>query len=272
MIDQVHDLDSPESIAAQEANMFAYWSTLAAGPQGELYNRPDQIRFSSGIASPFLNGVMNARLSPAQVDAAIEANRSYFAERAVPALWWVGPTTQPADLGQRLAAHGLSPAGQQPIMAIDLTTLPDESPPLDFTIAAVDDEATLRSWCDIISACFDMPKTGNDGFFEIEARLGVAANPARYRLIGYHNGVPVATACMVPGAGVGGIYTIAVLEQARQHGFGAAITLAVAHEARRQGYRVATLQATAMGRPVYRRLGFHEVATFDCYLYSGEQA
>jgi hypothetical protein len=40
-------------------------------------------------------------------------------------------------------------------------------------------------------------------------------------------------------------------------------------EARAAGYRVGTLQASEMGFPVYRRLGFQEVCTFGLYLWPG---
>lgn len=253
--------------------MFAYWATLGRSPYGALDDGPALLRFTTGVANPFLNGVMHARLLPEDIDAAIETNRAYFASRGVPALWWISPTTQPPQLAQHLMQHALPSAGQFPMMALDLTTLPDEPEalPAGFMLAPVDDEHTLRAWSAIISACFDFPLSGSPTFFDLEASLGSAMTSTRYRLIGYHDSTPVATACLMPGAGVAGLYTIAVLPEARQHGFGTAITVAVVHEARRQGYRIATLQASPMGRPVYRRLGFQEVAMLDCYLYPHDQ-
>jgi len=43
------------------------------------------------------------------------------------------------------------------------------------------------------------------------------------------------------------------------------------HEARVNGYKIGTLQASSMGYPVYRQLGFQDVCKFDIYLWRGSQ-
>src|SRR5687768_18410082 len=62
-------------------------------------------------------------------------------------LWLVTPSTRPADLGPRLLAHGLVQVVDDPGMALDLHTLPDQlRMPPGFTIEQVDDPASLRAW------------------------------------------------------------------------------------------------------------------------------
>jgi predicted GNAT family acetyltransferase len=51
----------------------------------------------------------------------------------------------------------------------------------------------------------------------------------------------------------------------RGQGIGAAITLAPLLEARRLGYRIGALTASAMGYPVYVRLGFQEMCRIPVY-------
>jgi predicted acetyltransferase len=72
---------------------------------------------------------------------------------------------------------------------------------------------------------------------------------------------------MVLHAGVAGIFAVATLPQARRQGLGTALTLAPLHDAREMGYRVGTLQATEMGFPVYRQLGFREVCKLGNHLW-----
>jgi predicted N-acetyltransferase YhbS len=75
----------------------------------------------------------------------------------------------------------------------------------------------------------------------------------------------VATAALVPAAGLAGVYPVSTLPEARGRGIGAAMTAFPLLKARARGYRVGVLQATATGLPAYRRLGFREVCEYRCY-------
>jgi GNAT superfamily N-acetyltransferase len=59
-----------------------------------------------------------------------------------------------------------------------------------------------------------------------------------------------------------GIFNVATLTQHRGHGYGAAITAKAAHEGFRAGAEFAWLQSSALGHPMYRRLGFRDVETY----------
>lgn len=56
--------------------------------------------------------------------------------------------------------------------------------------------------------------------------------------------------------GIAGIYDVGVLPDYRNRGIGKALTHAACAWARDRGYRIAGLNATPMGEPVYRALGF----------------
>ena len=60
------------------------------------------------------------------------------------------------------------------------------------------------------------------------------------------------------------------LVRERGRGIGSAITVAPLQEARALGYRLAILNASAMGAPVYRRLGFQEDFTYRGYAWQPE--
>jgi predicted acetyltransferase len=60
--------------------------------------------------------------------------------------------------------------------------------------------------------------------------------------------------------GVAGIYWVGTLEEYRRRGIAGALTAAALLEGRRRGLRVGTLQASSLGAPVYRGLGFEEIS------------
>jgi GNAT superfamily N-acetyltransferase len=79
------------------------------------------------------------------------------------------------------------------------------------------------------------------------------------------HGEPVAASALYRDPRVAGLYEVCTIPSARRHGIGAAITLAPLLDARAMGYRIAVLQASPMGEPVYRRLGFTSYCTLDAY-------
>ena len=59
-----------------------------------------------------------------------------------------------------------------------------------------------------------------------------------------------------------GVYSIATVESARRRGYGAAMTAHVVVDGMGAGCDVAALQASAIGRPIYERLGFRTVVRY----------
>ena len=86
---------------------------------------------------------------------------------------------------------------------------------------------------------------------------GFSSNrPAVTLYVGRIDGEPVGVSMMFLSSGVAGLYQVEVLPEHRRRGIGTALTLASMEDARQQGYRIAVLQASAMGEPVYRKIGF----------------
>ena len=71
-------------------------------------------------------------------------------------------------------------------------------------------------------------------------------------------GRAVATALLLLQDGVAGIHLVATSSDCRRRGYGTAVTAAALGYAKAAGYRSAALQASAMGKGVYGRLGFCE--------------
>ncbi|MFN8468676.1 MAG: GNAT family N-acetyltransferase, partial [Caldilineaceae bacterium] len=101
---------------------------------------------------------------------------------------------------------------------------------------------------------------------KVERDIGLQPANGLRRYVGYLNGVPVAASGLVLQAGVAGIFAVATLPHARGKGIGGAMTRVPLLDARAEGYAVGTLQASEMGYPVYKRLGFETVCGIELYL------
>lgn len=83
--------------------------------------------------------------------------------------------------------------------------------------------------------------------------------------VGYADGDPVVSGLGWRTGRTIGVYSIATIPSARRRGYGAAMTARVVTDGALAGCDVAALQASEMGRPIYERLGFRTVITYDTY-------
>jgi GNAT superfamily N-acetyltransferase len=84
--------------------------------------------------------------------------------------------------------------------------------------------------------------------------------------VGYSGGAPVASALGWRSGRTIGVYSIATIQSARRRGYGAAMTARVVADGMKAGCDVAALQASDMGRPIYERLGFRTVVSYDAWV------
>ncbi|HEU4406029.1 MAG TPA: GNAT family N-acetyltransferase [Polyangiaceae bacterium] len=247
------------------ANLQAYWGGYDR--RVSTPTAPGVVAYASGLSHPLFNGVLSARLDPSALPATAGRLREQFAALGLPATWWVGPDSEPADLGERLAALGFPQVDAAELMAIDLASLPDEAPPVGLEVRPVEEPDEVRAWAGVVTEVFHVSGPAGPAYAALEA-----ANPAteRYaRFGGWADGRLVATAALTTDAGVAGIYAVATLAAYERRGYGRALTLAALREGRRRGLAVGTLQATRAGHPVYRRLGFVDLGTFRLHALAG---
>jgi GNAT superfamily N-acetyltransferase len=264
---KIENLTSPGLIEALEANMAAFWKQYGDAANPQLSQRTDLVRVMTGIPDPLFNGVFSAHLSSATVEAAIEEIHLTAVQWKLPLFWWLGPTSEPADLGDRLIKHGFVHAGAVPGLAVALAQLDANLPlPPGFTIEMVGDPEQLDVWANTVAVGTGFSTPIPELIDAVEQQIGLPPATTMRRYLGRLNGSPVAGSAMVLNSGVAGIFAVATLPAARGQGVGAAMTLLPLLDALHEGYKVGTLQASAMGYPVYRRLGFQDVCKIELYL------
>jgi GNAT superfamily N-acetyltransferase len=265
MPEVLSDLSEQALIKAIENNAYALTPFSHNWDQAEVYSGPDMCWCLTDISFPMCNSAFHIHLKPEQVDGAIKSFKAKGNQRKVAVQWYIGHDTQPANLGEKLTAHGFTTYVESAGMAIDLLEMNKDVPfPSGLKIIDVKDDNTLKTWCHITSTGFGIPEPAEPSllaWFKTDIKY---KQPLKFYL-GLLEGKPVATSMYFPGEGVVGIYFVATLPEARNKGIGFAITQKPLLEGREMGYRVGILQASKMGEPVYRKMGFKEYCRVQSY-------
>jgi hypothetical protein len=228
------------------------------------HEEPDVAWALPGVPTDMRGVVVWAAYDPATVEQRLDELIAAFDARGTSVIWWHVPDQQPQDLSERLERRGFTVRDDTAGMAMDLTDLPDAVPaPSGVDIVEVDDPDAIEQYVSVVIRSMEIdhpPIPAGAAVVRadyIRSRLG--KDPLSRRFVALLDGEPVATSRLSMAGGVAGLYTMTTLPHAQRRGIG----LAMAHRAmlagREAGMRLGALQATAMGYPIYRKLGFVEL-------------
>ena len=266
--------DQPSTSAlvkAMEDNHCALFSLFARLPGAEVYDGSDVLRIITNEPSAVFNTVHRARFAPAEADAAIEATIAEARSRGVRLLWFVDPSTRPADLADSLQAHGFVHDEDIFAMAMDLSGLPDDRPlPPGVEITEAIDEQDLETWCSTMVAAFALPETVGKAYLRWLLALSPEERSSVHLYLGWLDHVAVATHLLILGGGAAGIHFLGTLPAARGRGVGGALRLNTLREGRAKGYRIGVTEAEPMAVGTCHRLGFKDYHTVSTYIWRGD--
>lgn len=244
------------------ANLASFWEH-AVRAMGQRWARWDDVWAADPQSlHPIPNSATLLRpLDAAQVPGLIErVSRFYGAGQGAPwALWSAWPTPD-------LQTWGCHLIGQPPLMVRPPGGAVPPAP-LDLRLVEAADATTLADFEAVFINGYPLPELQpvQGGALYDTRVLG-----GRLRLwVGYAGDRAVTTAAAYLDDEVTGIYCVATLPEARGHGYGAAVT---AQAALADPARPAVLQASDLGYPIYKRLGFAEVARYDLWVAPRQSA
>ena len=133
-------------------------------------------------------------------------------------------------------------------------------PPPGLTIETAT-SATLDRWYRANAAASDRTDSGPEFDREMNPP-DIVEDPDLRLLGGFLDGEPVACSKAIRSGNVVGVYAVGTSERARRRGIGTAMSWAAIEAGRDWGCEVAVLQASAMGEPVYRAMGFCVVTSY----------
>jgi GNAT superfamily N-acetyltransferase len=227
--------------------------------------------FVTKVPDHFMNLVVCTGVPSQGLDEFIEQALAHFRSLNIRKLTWLAREgTLSDEVRKSLLTHGLtSNESFGTEMAVDLTSLSDAPPlPPGLEIVPVITGQQLKQWIHVASIGFGLSREWEADWYDFFT-LAACELPFRTYLA-LLDGAPVGTSQLFTSGGVAGIYNVTCLPEARGRGIGAAVTFAPLLDACAMGYRVGILQASALGYPVYRRLGFQDFGRMSVYLWEND--
>lgn len=248
-------------LEASDRQSAGFFRKATRYPWATVQDDGDVVFGMTGIPLEVFNGATCARFEPSTADARIEAVLRPFREARIDMTWVVGPTSTPPDLASRLEAHGLVHDATEPVLGLTLEGFAASPPAPGIELEWVGDRASFDEATRVMFAGFGMPETIFDAFADRFSMTVLGPGAYQRVVLARIDGRPVSTALGVVMDGVLGIYNVATRPDEQRRGGGTAVTRAVIQDGIRNGAVSAILQTSPAGRPVYERLGFHEVGT-----------
>ncbi len=246
-----------ELVALEHENFVACYRALAeAAATGSVRDQSGTFAFVTGLPLPMFNGCIVAGPDGAR---GLESALAWLDEQGLPYSLWTPSPTAP-DVAALAAAFGLA-LEPQPLPGMVLTPVP-ASPalPRGLTVEPVGPGRAA----DFASVVIGLG-LGEEAAALLTSPSFVARDNVDL-LVGYLDGAPVATSIAISSANAGGVVNVLTLEEARGQGIGTALTWAAVEAGVARGHDIVVLQATPMGLPVYRSMGFETVVEHAEYV------
>jgi len=257
------DLTGERSLAALDANYLAAFGSMMGSSARGAYGEWREVALVSCGAPIAQFNTAHLRPPYADVDSALAHADAFFLRAGFPYHVELrrSDTEACAAARERLLAAGFAPSGAPaPGMALAPLAAPPPLPP-GLTIERVEGDAALDRFGRTACQGFGFPEQAGP----VLLTPAYVHRPEVQAFLGRVDGEPVATSLLFVSGPIAGIYWVSTLPAARRKGYGEALTWAAVEAGRRAGCRLASLQASAMGRPVYARMGFAHVLDYERY-------
>jgi len=263
------DASDAALVRAMLANLSGLNRALVRSAHGEGFERNGLFRFRTIVPHELYNGIQCGSAPGPDAAADVAATLEFFRARGPRRiLWWFDPEIDPAPWRPLLTAHGFTAGSEIPGMAAELASIvAPPAPHLD--VRRVASRADRELWARTFVRGYGFPPEWAPLFADLFGGMESAAEDYR-GYIAFERGEAVGTSTLLLGAGVAGLYDVAVPPDARHRGVGTAVTFAPYAEAAAEGYRIGILHASPMGRPMYERMGFRIVGPVEHFAWKEE--
>ncbi len=204
-------------------------------------------------------GVIDTQVTPATLEAHLEP----LCSSAFPTAVLLMDEHRPEQAAP-LLARGFALAETMPLMSVTPDQLAATTLPPGYEFTEVHPHTPQAAeWCEAMCLGYGLPPALGELFGPDRCAAALPGMTHHFAIT--HQGRMVATSLLNTDQHLGGIYAVATLPEHRGKGLAAHATAEAARHAWRCNLPHALLQASAMGAPVYTRLGFHTHAAMPLY-------
>jgi ribosomal protein S18 acetylase RimI-like enzyme len=249
-----------ESIELSDLNVAEANRELARRAGGAVHDEDGLLFYAGGHSLPVLCNAVMRTADRLPAEAVLQRADDFFGRRQRGYSLYLRAHADEAL--RRLAIEaGFSDLGSSPAMVLN-ERLADVQPPSGVTLERVETTAQADEFAAVMGAAYSslgMPA----GVAPAILRLEVLVAPHIVTLLArLEDGTPAAGAMCILTHGVAGIYWVGTTPEARGRGLAELCTRAAGNAGFDMGARIASLQASVMGEPTYRRMGYVEVTRY----------
>ncbi len=201
----------------------------------------------------------------------LDRARAFFHARGRGYSLWTRRLDADADLSRAAELAGHTKVFDYPQMICG--TRLDESPlPADVEIRRVDDAHGVAVFAEINAQAYTAYAAPVEATASKFGRPDAVLAPHVAAFVGYLDGKPVGAAMTVLSHGIAGIFWVGTVEAARGRGIAEACTRVATNWGFDAGAPNVQLQASPMGEPIYRRMGYEDLYRYDFFICAGPEA
>lgn len=218
-----------------------------------------------GVPHPMGNLAIAADQTEGEFHAMLDDAERWVAANKFPVALITFPDVGRPERGEWLAARKWALLDNMPGMWLEATAgFEPGRPPAGVSVRHANDAASLAQVVKVVTEGYPVPEAASELFVHGIHRSNTGGVTAANYLVTVE-GEPAACAAVCVRDGVAGVYCVATIERFRGRGLGALVTRAATAHGFASGARHALLHATPMGEPIYRKLGFQEIARVPLY-------
>lgn len=201
----------------------------------------------------------------------LDRAQAFFAARGRGfAVWARTDLAEDRELLAAAEGAGLKTVFEMPEMVLD-RSLDEEEPPAGAVLRRVTSPEDAAEYWQVAAAAYVSNGFPPEIFAFYEDHDGLwADNVAAF--LAQVDGRPAAIAMTIVSRGVAGIYWVGTTEEARGRGLARTLTATAVDAGFELGAESASLQASPMGEPIYRRLGFETIFNYRLLMQPAPKA